>query len=99
MLDTAFPFEHGPAGVIILCQFAKNGFKVDLPIAERSESACPVNPWLITTVYSLLARRIKFCILYVECAYTFMIVIYISQIIELLQHKVRRIIKQTCARM
>src|SRR6187399_718227 len=84
---TTFPFHYCPSFKIILCQFAENRFKINLSIAQRAETASPVNPALVATINTLLPGWIKLCIFYMKHADAFMIIIYIFQVIQALQHK------------
>src|SRR5690606_5092307 len=44
MLESTFPFEHGPALEIVGCHLGKNSREVHLAIADRTEAPCPVHP-------------------------------------------------------
>src|SRR6185437_15838839 len=92
MFDTAFPFQYRPASVIICCQFAEDGFKINLSVSQRTKPARTVYPVLITAIYTLFSGGIEFCVFNMEHADAFMIVINISQVIQLLQYKMGRII-------
>src|ERR1700685_4446729 len=52
-LDAAFPFEHGPAGEIVLRQLEKNRGEIDLAAAERAEAAGAIDPGLIAAINAL----------------------------------------------
>src|ERR1700744_683081 len=54
-LDTAFPYEDGPAGEIVLRELGKNCGEIDLAVAERAEAAGAIDPGLIATVDALPA--------------------------------------------
>ena len=42
--DAAFPFHNSPNITAVFGQLGKNSFKVDLSIAGRTITPCPVNP-------------------------------------------------------
>ena len=42
--DTAFPFHYGPNIATVLGEFTKNGFKIDLPIAQGTVASRSVGP-------------------------------------------------------
>ena len=50
MLETAFPFQHGPAVEPVLRQLAEDTAEVDLPVAERAEPSGPIDPALVAAV-------------------------------------------------
>src|SRR5579885_2744146 len=98
-LDAAFPFEHGPATVTVLRELRENGLEIHLAIAERTETARAPNPGLKAAVNPLLASRAKFSVLYVKHFYARMIVVDVGEVVELLENKVARVIKNIAARM
>ena len=70
-----------------------------LAISQRTKPSCPVDPALITTVYTLFTCRVKLRVFYMEHPDPLMIIIDVLQVIEALQYKMRRIIQQTCSCM
>src|SRR5467141_3574221 len=51
VLETAFPFEHRPAGIIVLGQLGENSLEVHLAVAQRMERSGPIDPRLEPTVH------------------------------------------------
>src|ERR1700738_4291312 len=94
MFDAAFPFQYGPAGKVIGRQFAENGFEVYLTVSQGAKAAGPVDPVLVTPIYSLSPGGIEFRILYMEHADAFMIMVYISEVVEALQDKMGGIVEE-----
>ena len=95
ILQATFPFHYGPTFVIVLRQFAKNGFKIDLTITRRTITPRTIEPTLITSKSALFSGGIEFSIFYMKRFNTFMLKIDILQVIQLLQYKMRRIVQQT----
>jgi hypothetical protein len=54
MLQAAFPFEHGPAGIIVLRQLREDRAEIDLAVAQRAEAAGAVDPAAVAAIH---ARR------------------------------------------
>src|ERR1700688_4871483 len=52
-LDAAFPFEHGPAGKVVLGELGKNAAEIDLSVTQRTEPAGPVDPGLEPAIDAL----------------------------------------------
>src|SRR6185369_6313516 len=46
ILDAAFPLEHGPTLETVLGELGEDRAEIHLPIAERTEADCPVDPGL-----------------------------------------------------
>src|SRR5450755_1374614 len=99
MFEAAFPFEYGPSSKIVLCKFAKDGFEIHLSVTERTKPAGTVDPALVSAVYSLFSGRIEFRVFHMEHPDSFVIIINIGEVVELLQNKMRGIIEQAGARM
>lgn len=55
VFETALPFEHGPAGVVVLGEFGKDGFEGDLTVADGTEASGAVGPILIAAIDTLAA--------------------------------------------
>src|ERR1035438_654313 len=87
MLYAAFPFHHGPSWVIICRQLAEYRFKIHLAITKRSKPAGPIDPTLISAIYTLLSGRIKFSILDMKHSNPLMIEIDIRKIVETLKNE------------
>src|SRR5689334_2502324 len=63
VLDGAFPFENGPARIIVGSELRKDRGEVDLPVAQRAEAPCPLYPALEAAIDALLAGRIELRVL------------------------------------
>src|SRR5436309_9987497 len=57
VLETAFPFEHRPARIVVLGELGEDRFEVHLAIAERTEPSGPIDPRLEPTVLALPPGR------------------------------------------
>src|SRR5882724_3570803 len=95
-LDAAFPFKYGPACKSVLREFGKNAAEIHLPVAQRAEAPCPVNPRLVASVYPLPSRGMELRVFDVKHLDVAVIKINELQIVELLQHKMAGI-KQNMA--
>src|SRR5262249_5183226 len=71
--------------------------EVDLSVAQRTETARPVDPIQIPAINTGTPARTEFGILHVKCSHTLVIEIEKSQIIELLQNHVARIVQNVGA--
>src|SRR5690606_1085371 len=96
---TAFPLHYSPAIVSVLCQSAANRFKIDLPIPWRTVATGTVQPALVATKCSLAAGRVKLGVLHMKGFDALMVKVDVLYVIQLLQHKMGWIIKQTRARV
>ena len=59
VLQTAFPFENGPAVEVVLSELGKDAREIDLPVAKRTEATGTIDPTLVTTVDTLATGRIQ----------------------------------------
>src|SRR6266478_122562 len=98
-LDTAFPFEDGPAVEAVLRQFGKDSGEVDLPIAGRAKAASAVDPRLISAVNALAPAGTKFRVFHVKHLDALVVEIDVLQVIELLQNKMTGIEQDVAAGM
>ena len=98
MLQRAFPFEHRPAVVIVLRELGEDAAEIDLAVAQRAEAAGPVDPALIAAIDALPAGRIELGVLHVERLDALVIDVDEGEIVELLQHEVRRVVVDVAAR-
>src|SRR5690606_29343536 len=96
MLDGAFPLQYSPSAVIVLRKFAKYSCKINLPVSQRSESACSLDPTLVSAIHALLACWVKFSILHMEHLDSLMVEINELEVIQALKHKVAWIIQDVC---
>src|SRR6266508_5757607 len=58
MLDAALPFEHRPAGIVVLRQLREDRLEVHLTIAEGTEPAGAIDPRLEPAIHALAAGQI-----------------------------------------
>src|SRR5881398_506277 len=86
VLETAFPLQHRPAGIIVLGELGEDRLEVHLAVAQRTEPSGPINPRLETAVHALAAGRVELGVLDVEHANPLVIQVDILEIVELLQH-------------
>src|SRR5690606_17087622 len=74
-------------------QFGENGLKIDLSVPERTIPSGAIAPVVISTKGTLFPGRIEFGILHVERFDKLMVMIDISDIIQLLQYKMTWIVQ------
>ena len=68
MFEAAFPFQHGPARVVVLRELAEDAPEIDLSVAERTETSGSVDPVLIAAIDAGAAVRMVFGVLDVKRA-------------------------------
>ena len=88
VLQGALPFEDRPARKVVLGQLAEHRGEIDLPVAQRAEAACPVDPRRIARIDALPAGRIELGVLGVEHPDAVVINVDVIEIVECLQHVV-----------
>ena len=69
---------------ILVGEFTKNSFLVNLPIAQGTIAPCTVFPIAVSAVGSFFTRRLEFRILNVEGLDKLVVVVYVGKVIELL---------------
>jgi len=94
VLETAFPFEHRPARIVVLGELGEDRFEVHLAIAQRTEPSGPIDPRLEPTVHALAAGRVELGVLDVEHANPLVIEIDVLEIVELLQHEMAGVVEE-----
>ena len=99
MLERAFPFKHRPAVIAIVTQLGKNLGEINLPVAQRTEAAGTISPTGIASVHPCLSIGPKLGVFHMEGLDPFVVEIDELHIIELLQHKMRRVVQDIAARM
>src|SRR5260370_15191653 len=99
MLDAALPFEHRPAGIVVLRQLREDRLEVHLTVAQRTEPAGAIDPRLEPAIHALAAGRIELGILDVKHADAIVIEVDVLEIVELLQQEVTGIVQQVAARV
>src|SRR2546430_6796181 len=97
VLETAFPLQHRPAGIIVLGELGEDRLEVHLAVAQRTEPSGPINPRLETAVHALAAGRVELGVLDVEHANPLVIQVDILEIVELLQHEMAGIVEDIAA--
>src|SRR5213593_3617871 len=97
MFEAALPFEHRPAGIVVLGELREDRLEVYLTIAEGTEPAGAIHPRLEPAIHALAAGRIELGILDVKHADAVVIEVDVLEIVELLQHEVTGIIQQVAA--
>src|SRR6185369_14360663 len=99
MLQAAFPFEDRPALETVLREFREDAAEIDLAIAERPETPGAIDPGLIAAIYAAAAVHIEFGILHMKHLDALMIDVDVVEVIERLQHEMRRVVEDVAARM
>src|SRR5271166_246893 len=97
VLETALPFQHRPGGIAVLRHLGENAGKIDLPVAERTEAPGPLDPRRIARIDALPSVRIELRVLDVERLDPLVVDVDELEIVELLQHEVRRIVVDRAA--
>src|SRR5271166_725236 len=97
VLETALPFQHRPGGIAVLRHLGENAGKIDLPVAERTEAPRPFDPRRIARVDALPPGRIELGVLDVERLDPLVVDVDELEVVELLQHEVRRIVVDRAA--
>src|SRR5690606_41955822 len=91
MFQRTFPLNNRPAIKIIGSHFGENCTKIDLAIAQRTEAPGTIDPALIPAIDALSTSGVKFRVLDVEHLDAIFANAAIVEIIEALQHRMRRI--------
>lgn len=60
ILQATFPFHYGPTFVIVLRQFAKNGFKIDLTITRRAITPRAIEPTYFFAIALIISIAVVF---------------------------------------
>src|SRR6266480_5256505 len=97
MLETAFPLQHRPAGIIVLGELGEDRLEVHLAVAQRAEPSGAQRPGLEPTVHTLAAGRVELGVLDVEHADALVIEVDILEVVELLQHEMAGIVQEITA--
>src|SRR5260370_26583173 len=98
-LDAALPLQHRPTREVVLRQLGEYRLEIHLPVAQRTKPPRSADPRLITAINTLPARRTKLRILYVKHLDPLVAQVDKFQIIQLLQHKMTRVVKQIASPM
>src|SRR5690606_33907527 len=99
MLQAALPLNDSPTVEVVCGELRKHSAEIHLTVARRAEASCAVYPWLVARINALAAGRVELRVLDVEHADTLGINVDIVEIVEALQHIVRRVIEHVCARV
>src|SRR5690606_38128037 len=97
MLDAAFPFQHGPAFVVIAGELGEDALEIDLPIADGAEAPGAIEPRLVARIDALPASRIELRVLDVEHLDPLVEDVDVVEIVELLQDEVTRVEQDVAA--
>src|SRR5438093_7331219 len=97
VLETAFPLQHRPAGIIVLGELREDRLEVHLTVAQRAEPSGPQRPGLEPTVHTLAAGRVELGVLDVEHADPLVIQVDILEVVELLQHEMAGMVQEIAA--
>ena len=97
VLQRAFPFQHRPAVVAVLCELGEDAAEIDLAVAQRTEAAGPVDPALIARIDALAAVRVELGVLHMEGLDALVIDVDEGEVVELLQKEMRRVVVDVAA--
>src|SRR5438552_9034028 len=93
VLETAFPLQHRPAGIIVLGELREDRLEVHLTVAQRTEPSGPLGPRLEPAIHALAAGRVELGVLDVKHADPLVIDVDVFEIVELLQHEMAGIVQ------
>src|SRR5262250_2168323 len=93
MLERALPFQDRPSGVVVAGELGEDPAEIDLPVAERAESAGAVEPALEPAIDALSSSRPELGILHVKGADPLVVDVDELEIVELLDHIVARVVE------
>ena len=96
-LDAALPLQHRPAIVVVLGELREDAGEIDLTVAQRTEAAGAVHPALEAGVHALLSARKELRILDVKGEDALVVEIDELEIVQLLQHEMRRVVVDAAA--
>src|SRR5690606_30463603 len=99
VFQAALPLDDGPAGEVVRRELREDAVEVDLTVARRAEAASAIHPALIAAVHALAPRRIELGVLDVKHPDALVIDVDVLEIVEALQHVVRRVEQHARARM
>jgi len=60
MLQRALPFQHCPAGVVVLRQLREDRAEIDLTVTERAKTTGPAEPITVAAIDPLASVRAEF---------------------------------------
>src|SRR5258707_11911756 len=99
MLQRTLPFQHRPAGKIVLRHLREDRAEIDLPIAKRPETPRTFDPAVIAAVHTLLALRTKLRILHMKRLDALMIDVDEREVVELLEDEIALGVENVSARV
>src|SRR5579859_5078598 len=99
ILDAAFPFQHRPAVKAVLRQFGEDALEIDLPVARTAETSGAILPVLVAAVDARTRRRMVFGVFDVEGFNVIFVDIQVADIVQALQHEMRRVVQDVGARV
>ncbi len=97
VLDAAFPFEHGPAFVVIAGELREDALEIHLPVADGAEAAGAFEPGRVARIDALTAGWIELRVLDVEHLDPLVIDVDVVEIVELLQTEMARVEQDVAA--
>src|SRR5271165_250047 len=97
VLEAAFPFQHRPGRIAVLCHLGEDAGEIDLAVAERTEAPCTLDPGRVARIDPLAPARIEFGVLHMKGRNALMIDVDEVEVIELLQHEMRRVVVDRAA--
>src|SRR5262245_24792926 len=99
MFKATFPFQRGPAAVVILGEFGEDQAEVDIAVAWRAKPAGALQPVDVSRVDPRLGASIPFGILDVKGHDALVVDVKESTVVDMLQEEVRGIIEDTRCRV
>src|SRR5262245_49099195 len=99
ILQTAFPFQHGPAVIAVAGQAVEDAAKVDLAIADAAKASRPLDPILIAAIDTACRTWRELGVLDVKGPDPRVVAIDKAEIIHLLEQEMAGVIVDHRARM
>ena len=97
MLQRALPLHHRPAVEVVGGELGEDRAEVHLPVAGGAEAPGPVHPAGVAGIDPLPPGRIELRVLDVEHADPLVVDVDVVEIVEALQHVVRRVVEHVAA--
>ena len=92
VLQTALPFQHGPAVIAVACQAIENAAKIDLAVTDAPKTPGTIEPILIAAIGPAHGAGGEFGVLDVKRTNPLMVAIDEAEVVQMLEQKVAGIV-------
>ena len=89
----ALPLHNGPNITAVFGEFTEDRFVIDLTVTKGAITPGPIFPIPITAKSASLSVGQKFTVLNVEGFDELVVMVYLGQIVQLLKHKMTRVVQ------